>query len=73
MTEREELATEVSIKLGIGDNNLLGMKIADFILADRRRVVKPLVKRMKINRFDNELTWDAIDQTLANAGITNKD
>lgn len=39
----------------------------DFILADRRRVVEPLVKA-KSNK-EEPYIWDAVDQTLKNAGI----
>ena len=67
MTEKEELIKKLY-------NICCTTCIADFILADRRRVVEPLVKyKWMPGSIDVEELLSVVDQTLQNAGITNKD
>lgn len=68
MTERAKLIKRLKEHLDC-ENDYQG--IADFVLADRKRVVKPLVKLKE--KFYDEWNYTpiekAIKQTLANAGI----
>ncbi len=80
MNEREKLVKELNEKYSHSDiNNLIDFRgIVDFILADRKRIVEPLVKLNKdINPshgFATQLGWPkkakyAIDETIKNAGL----
>lgn len=73
MTKKEELVEELielTNECHYSSGAFPGM-IADFIISDRMRIVKPLIKY--INRMNGSRrmieSHDAIDQTLTNAGI----
>ena len=68
MTERENLIKVLRHKSG-SDKQLHIEDVADFILADRKRIVEPLVKVM-LGRIDDNATFDAIQETLKLAGVT---
>ena len=83
MNERDKLIKEIG-KLCEGSSDAGTIywadDIADFILADRRRVVEPLVKLdlkpgtlIKVSSLNMSNILEAISQTLKLAGITNKD
>lgn len=71
MTERERLIKFIKPKCV---NDTVGLELVDWILADRKRIVEPLVKikngRSTIEKFPLKMIR-AIDETLKLAGETN--
>lgn len=72
MTERERLIKDLHLMFDpIG---LCCSDIADYIIADRARIVQPIAKLdkslYKLGKFTLD-TGKAIEETLKNAGITN--
>lgn len=70
MTEREKLIDELSktIMVEIALSGQVDVeKIADFIEADRKRIVAPLVKHLE-GPIDDNAKCEAIDETLRLAG-----
>ncbi len=71
--EREKLLEKLQL-LNIKNGGLISLSVlADFILADRKRIVEPLVKHKEIQSRDEWRESDvniAIDESLKNAGVT---
>lgn len=74
MTEREKLAVKLMEVYWYEDmtDNPAGvtthaLRLADWVLADRKRIVGPLVKHLK-GPIDDNAMCEAIDKTLRLAG-----
>jgi hypothetical protein len=75
MSEREKLVREL-VEQCMDENEwyLNVLLVADFILADRARIVEPLVEYKKKSKVCSVYGFDmsdAIDKTLSNAGVSN--
>lgn len=67
MTQREELIDRITQILAHREPEYFIEDLADFILADRARIIAPLVKA-KNNKLE-PYVWDAIDEVLKLAGV----
>lgn len=66
MSERDKLIEELNNKAWCTCNPAY---VADFILADRKRIVKPFVELLEISFKADPIVHKAIDKTLRNAGL----
>lgn len=72
MNEREKLIEELiknHIPASVKGKHITADCLADFILADRKRIVEPLFKSKNDSNTGLGGLWYAIYQTLKNAGI----
>ncbi len=71
--EREKLIEYLDIHCVDESGELKAWHIADFIIADRKRIVDPLVKVSDADEdceYVNDIKlWEAIDETLKRAGV----
>lgn len=72
-TEREKLIERIEEEImPVQMGNPRAWHIADFILADRKRIVEPLVKYYENDRepdYDGAIAQDAIDEAIKLAGV----